>query len=160
MEKYYKKVAATSFMLFLILLIWIIVFKFRLDFSSLKYIRSINLIPFKANGVVNGMKETIINLLLFVPLGMYLQYFLKNKKVKIIIIVLISFCFEAIQYILHIGVSDITDIIMNTVGGIIGIYLMLVIYQFLAKFINKIDAFLGYISILIPILMLGMLFLC
>ena len=52
---------------------------------------------------------------------MYLKRTLDNKFLNILLIVLISFIFEALQYILHIGVSDITDIIMNTLGGIIGI---------------------------------------
>ena len=49
-----------SFILYIVLLTWIIVFKFRLNINDLKYIRSINLIPFKANNIVNGLKETII----------------------------------------------------------------------------------------------------
>lgn len=160
MKNSYKKVATLSFILFLILLTWIIVFKFRLDFSSLKKIRSLNLIPFKGNGVLNGMKETSINLFLFIPLGMYLQYFLKDNKVKLMIIPLLSIIYETLQYILQIGVSDITDVIMNTIGGVIGICLMIFIYRFFTKITSnsKADVLLGYISILIPILMLGMLF--
>lgn len=69
-----KTIISLSFIIYLLLLTWIIVFKFRLDITSLKYIRSINLIPFKANPIVNGMRETMINLLLFVPLGMYLKF--------------------------------------------------------------------------------------
>lgn len=59
-----KKVIVVSYILYLIMLTWIIVFKFRLDLSSLKYIRSVNLIPFKSNGVVNGVSEILINLML------------------------------------------------------------------------------------------------
>ena len=99
----------------MLLLIWIIVFKFRMDIFSLKYIRSINLVPFKNNGYVNGIRETFINIVLFVPLGMYLKYFFRNSKfLNLEIIILTSFCFEVFQYILRIGVSDITDIIYST----------------------------------------------
>ena len=132
-----------SFSLYMLLLIWIIVFKFRVDISSLKYIRSINLVPFKSNGYVNGMRETFINIVLFIPFGMYLKYLFRNRKfLNLWIIILTSFCFEVFQYILHIGVSDITDIIMNTLGGFVGI--ILVYFTFLVskkkniEYLNKI----------------------
>lgn len=155
-----KKIAVISFLIYLLLITWIIVFKFRLDFSSLKHIQSINLIPFKANGVVNGMKEIFINLILFVPLGMYLEFLLKERRFKLIIIFLISFIFEVMQYILCIGISDITDIIMNFIGGVFGIYLMLLLYKILSKIIekNKLEKILGYLSIMIPIAVLLSLF--
>lgn len=75
-----KTMISVAFVIYLLLLTWVIVFKFRLDITSLRYIRSINLIPFKANPIVNGMRETLINLLLFVPLGMYLKFIFKSNK--------------------------------------------------------------------------------
>lgn len=54
----------------------------------------------------------------------------KNKRTSnIVIIILTSLCYEVLQYILHIEVSDITDIIMNTLGGVIG---MILVYIYLA----------------------------
>ena len=118
----------------MLLLTWIIVFKFRLDISELKYIRTLNLIPFASDSSINGMKETIVNLILFIPLGSYIQFIIKNKKcLKLLIIIFVSFMFELLQYVFHIGVSDITDIIMNTLGGIIGIVFMFVFYKQLSK---------------------------
>lgn len=142
-----------AFTLYVLLLTWIIVFKFRLNLSDLKYIRTINLIPFKANGVVNGMRETVINVVLFIPLGMYLKYLLKDRKfLSIVIISSTSLLFEILQYIFHIGVSDITDIIMNTIGGIIGMILM-VILLLIAKKNNVLNKILDYILIFLPLLM-------
>ncbi len=142
------------FILYILLLIWIIVFKFRLNISSIKSIRSINLIPFKTNTLVNGIKETIINFLLFIPFGMYLKYFFKNHTFfNIVIIILTSFIFEVLQYVLHIGVSDITDIIMNTFGGLIGIILINIMFS-LTKRLNLFNKLIDYILIFIPIIML------
>lgn len=146
-----KNIVKVSFMLYLMLLTWIIVFKFRFHISDLKYIRSINLIPFKANVT----KEILINVILFIPLGMYLKRTLDNKFLNIL---LISFIFEALQYILHIGVSDITDIIMNTLGGIIGISIISISSLIFNnnKFINKLfDSLL----ITMPVFMILLLFL-
>ncbi len=50
-----KTIVKISLALYILLLTWIIVFKFRIDITSLKYIRSINLIPFKTNGAINGI---------------------------------------------------------------------------------------------------------
>lgn len=153
-----KTMISVAFVIYLLLLTWIIVFKFRLDITSLKYIRSINLIPFKANPIVNGMRETLINLLLFVPLGMYLKFIFKsNKFSNVSIIIFLSLSFESLQYIFHIGVSDITDIIMNTLGGIVGMILISICSKKLnSKILNRsLELFL----IAIPILMLISLFL-
>lgn len=157
-----KVIVIISLILYLLLLTWIIVFKFRLNFSSLKYIRSINLIPFKANGVVNGIKETLINLVLFIPLGMYLQFIIRKKKnLKLPIVIIISIIYEILQYVLHIGVSDITDVIMNSLGGIIGMTIMFIFYTLLVKKIdtNRLDKVIGYLSLIIPIVIFGTLFL-
>ena len=50
-----KTIVKISLALYILLLTWIIVFKYRIDITSLKYIRSINLIPFKTNGAINGI---------------------------------------------------------------------------------------------------------
>lgn len=148
-----NKLIIVAFALYVLLLTWIIVFKFRLNLSDLKYIRTINLIPFKANGVVNGMRETIINLVLFIPLGMYLKYLLNDRKIlSIIIISSTSLLFEILQYIFHIGVSDITDIIMNTIGGIIGMILMM-IFLSITKKNNILNKTLDYLLIFLPLVM-------
>ncbi len=156
-----KTIVKISLALYILLITWIIVFKFRIDITSLKYIRSINLIPFKTNGAINGMKETLVNLILFIPFGMYLEYLLKIKKLNIIIIILTSFCYEIMQYIFHIGVSDITDIIMNTLGGIIGILLIYMYFYLINKIKNNkiYKNLLEILLIIIPTLILAMLFL-
>ena len=125
-----RKLIKISFIIYVLLLSWIIVLKFRINISDLKYIRKINLIPFRSN----NLKEAMVNLILFVPLGMYLKYLFKDKKIlNVLVIALTSLFYEVLQYIFHIGVSDITDIIINVIGGVIGILLINVI----TKIINK-----------------------
>ena len=159
-KKLEKIIVKISFIMYILLLIWIIVFKFRLDITSLKYIRSINLIPFKNNGFVNGIREPMLNLLLFIPLGMYLKYF--GKKYNFLnsgIIILTSFIFEVLEFILHIGVSDITDIIMNILGGLVGMFLMDIVLFKVTKKGTILDKLIEYILIFIPVLMFLALFL-
>lgn len=149
-----KNIVKVSFILYLMLLTWIIVFKFRFHISDLKNIRSINLISFKANVT----KEILINVILFIPLGMYLKRTLDNKFLNILLIILTSFIFETLQYILHIRVSDITNIIMNTLGGIIGISIISISSLIFNnnKFINKLF---DYLLITMSVLMILLLFL-
>ena len=46
--------------------------------------------------------------------------------------------FESLQYIFHLGAADITDTIMNTVGGCAGFLIYFVSYKI---FGNKADSF-------------------
>ncbi|MCS4465087.1 VanZ family protein [Clostridium botulinum] len=69
------------------------------------------------------------NIILFIPLGIYMNIINKNNAIykRIYKIFAISLIFEASQYIFGIGASDITDIITNTIGGIIGIGIYMLI---------------------------------
>lgn len=152
-----RKLIKISFILYVLLLSWIIVLKFRINISDLKYIRKINLIPFRSN----NLKETMANLILFVPLGMYLKYLFKDKKIlNVLVITLTSLFYEVLQYIFHIGVSDITDIIINVIGGVIGILLINVITKIINKLkcSNLLKRILEILLIILPFIMFLMLF--
>jgi glycopeptide antibiotics resistance protein len=56
-----------------------------------------------------------------------------NMMKKIMVILLSSILFETIQYAFAIGASDITDLIGNTMGGIIGIYLCMLLRKIVPK---------------------------
>lgn len=106
---------------------WIIIGKLHINILDIQDInnQSINLIPFKGCAIVNGKiykLEIIVNILLFIPLGIYMNLLFDKQLIKnMLIIILISFSFEFTQYILMIGASDITDVMMNSLGGLIGI---------------------------------------
>jgi glycopeptide antibiotics resistance protein len=77
----------------------------------------------------------ISNLVAFVPFGVMLGVNFKHAIVryKIAVIFAFSLAVEIIQYALAIGVTDITDLIMNTLGGAIG----LAVYVVLSKHTNE-----------------------
>ncbi|WP_336785812.1 VanZ family protein [Paenibacillus sp. MMO-177] len=101
--------------------------------SQRTIVRSVNLIPFYSisefiSGSTANLKRfafanVVGNILLFIPLGVYLPLFKSNKRGTIILlfIFLISLFAEIIQGLLGIGIADIDDIILNTLGGWIGI---------------------------------------
>ena len=68
----------------------------------------------------------------------------------------ISLAYEQIQFIFAIGASDITDLICNTLGGLIGIALVYVLSLVLKDKTNKI---LNRIALVCTILVVAFLFL-
>lgn len=124
--------------LYVILLTWIILFKMQFSLSDLPHFRNLNLIPFGESVIINGkidFDEIIDNVIAFIPLGMYCCMLKKdwNFWKKVLPIFALSFTYEILQYLFAIGATDITDILTNTSGGIIGIG----IYQVFLKVFKK-----------------------
>lgn len=128
------------FLIYLALLVWIILFKLQFNINDLDTVRSINLIPFyydKEIGTSFHLKEVFENLLIFVPMGIYLQMLLPKCWFhgKLIIIAGTSILLEVAQYVLAIGRSDITDLITNFMGGLLG----LALYGTMARLLKNRD---------------------
>ncbi|EPY2274420.1 VanZ family protein [Clostridium sporogenes] len=146
-----------GFVFYILFLLWNIPFKYVSPievFSTNRYFsRTLNLIPFYDifNGNYNGL-DIWGNVILFIPLGIYMNIINKNNAIYINIfkILSISLIFEASQYIFGIGASDITDIITNTIGGIIGIGIYMVIKK-IFKEDKKVKNFVTICSIVIMI---------
>ena len=123
------------FIFYLAALTWIILFKMATSYDTIDHgIRSLNLIPFKGAMITNGrinFSEMIDNILVFCPFGIYIGVLYRrwNLSEKVLAFFSVSLIYEVLQYIFAIGRSDITDVIMNTAGGIVG----LVVYSLLNK---------------------------
>ncbi len=114
------------FIIYFFILIWILLFKMSFSFNELYRSRSINIIPFAGSIMVNGklyISEIINNILVFVPVGIYTCMLKQEWSIlkKVSVAFFISLAVEVLQFILAIGATDITDLIGNTIGGIIGI---------------------------------------
>lgn len=127
-----------SFSVYLLLFLWIIIFTYvsplELFDQSRPVIRGVNLIPFHEigqylSGSANVSRTVVIsniigNIVIFTPLGLYLPLLInKNNSFlkNVFAVALISLSIEIIQFVFAIGISDIDDIILNTVGGALGI---------------------------------------
>lgn len=116
--------------IYLIVLTWLILLKGSVSLPAFGQFRSINLIPFGASLIVNGkldLGEIWMNILAFIPLGLYTGLLHPRWPVGAWCLtgLEVSLLFEIIQYILGIGATDITDVITNTTGGVLGVLLLL-----------------------------------
>jgi len=122
-----NKLTSALLIIYIIVLFWILLFKLGVKFSYMPA-RSVNLVPFDGLFLSNGKidkAEIILNVAIFVPLGIYLGVLFKKWtwRHKLLTFVLISLMFEGLQFIFRIGAFDITDILTNTVGGLVGLLL-------------------------------------
>ncbi|AQU10380.1 glycopeptide resistance protein VanZ1 [Clostridioides difficile] len=151
------------FIVYIIILTWIILFKLQFDISSLETmnLRSINLIPFAGSLIINNrvdISEIILNVAIFVPFGIYVCMLKEEWSFikKVIPIFITSLVFETLQYIFALGASDITDLIGNTLGGIIGIAVFMLLSKIFKNNTIKIINVLALIVTIIVVLFLGL----
>ena len=117
-----KVLSRILFAAYLLILLWLVLFKFSYDpFGVIRdyQTRRLNLIPF----AYSRNSEMIANVLAFIPFGVMLDVNFKDIiwKYKFAVILGFSAAVEIIQYGLAIGATDITDVIMNTLGGSLGL---------------------------------------
>ncbi|WGX77872.1 VanZ family protein (plasmid) [Paraclostridium bifermentans] len=160
----YKQMLYIIFLIYLLILIKIILFKTNSFIDLLKGntsagYRSSNLIPFKTIVTFFNMKDfsflrafsnTVGNIAIFLPLGYLLPILIKkiNSMSKVFLIsISVSMVFESLQYIFCLGSLDIDDIILNTLGGVIGY----IIYFYIKKFSNS-NKFMYKISLILSII--------
>ncbi|HBH0738341.1 TPA: glycopeptide resistance protein VanZ1 [Clostridioides difficile] len=151
------------FIVYIIILTWIILFKLQFDISSLETmnLRSINLVPFAGSLIINNrvdISEIILNVDIFVPFGIYVCMLKEEWSFikKVIPIFITSLAFETLQYIFALGASDITDLIGNTLGGIIGIAVFMLLSKIFKNNTIKIINVLALIVTIIVVLFLGL----
>jgi glycopeptide antibiotics resistance protein len=164
MEKNKNNQVKLTFGLFIVyfsVLIWIILFKMQFSFNDLPHFRGLNLIPFAGSVIKNNQldySEIILNMMVFIPFGLYLSMIMLNWSFwkKIIQIAGVSLLFEILQFLFAIGGTDITDFISNTLGGVVGIGFYIVFFKILKEKTNKILNILALIGT-ICIVLLGLL---
>nr|WP_300351266.1 VanZ family protein [Clostridium sp.] len=147
-----------SFIFYGLFLLWTILFKYVAPlnvFSSSReiFFRGVNFIPF--NDILNGNYnkfDIIGNVILFIPFGIYIPMLFRISSIykNIVIFALISLFFEVSQYVFYLGASDVTDIITNTIGGILGLGIYLILKK-IFKDEGRIKFFVAICSILVMI---------
>jgi glycopeptide antibiotics resistance protein len=112
------------FAVYLFVLIWLAVFKLHAPFIGRDDMREIKLIPFLAiDGFgLNSPLELMGNVAVFIPFGIYLRTLMPSPPAAMVLAIAgTSLAVEVAQYVLAVGASDVSDLILNTAGGIVGI---------------------------------------
>jgi glycopeptide antibiotics resistance protein len=130
-----RLLARILFAVYLIILAWLILFKFSIHIAAVLHYdkRSLNFDPFsRASGSAG---ESVDNVLVFIPFGLLLSVNFKGLRFwsKLLVVLGVSITAETIQYLFAIGATDITDVITNTLGGLIGI----VGYDISSKYVDR-----------------------
>lgn len=126
--KFQRGFSYVVFGFYFILLVWLVLFKLNFNLLEVSHIRTINLIPFWYDGSAAfqvHLKEMFYNVLVFIPLGLYVSIFRPDWvfRKKVLPCFAVSLLFESLQYAFALGVTDVTDLITNTLGGVAGVLL-------------------------------------
>lgn len=102
----------------------VILFNLPLDFNSGRYILNLQPMQWLWEGTLDPtiITETILNIMLFIPLGFFLPIAFKTMRkfyMTALAAFVVTFSIEFFQYFIG-RVSDIDDLIQNVLGGIIG----------------------------------------
>ncbi len=119
---FYKELLSFTFLIYVLCLFYVVTFQ-DVGWSSS------NFIPFKemfrySIGSRLFIKNVLGNIIMFVPYGFFVSYYLDLKKPNavLVLVILLSLSIETTQLIIG-RVFDIDDIILNTLGGLVGFFL-------------------------------------
>lgn len=137
-SKIHENQTRIIFILYLVLLVWVVLFKLNTNLLAIDHMRSVNLIPFHYEDGSNlffHRKEVIANILVFIPLGVYTCIFRPQWSVlqRVVPALGLSILFESVQFLFAMGATDITDIITNTLGALLGILLFAILKRIWEK---------------------------
>jgi len=92
-----------------------------------------------ADGKTDLIMEIVWNIVLFIPIGILLNYLIPIKYFWVSIISCLSFSagIELLQLILHRGLFEFDDMIHNTLGAILGIVVFAIFSLALKRVVGK-----------------------
>ena len=109
--------------------------------GQLTRVEEINLLPF--HNIRENLKygrspvswDMLYNMVMFVPFGVIYCYCQKNFRVykAVGMSCLTTFFIESAQLVLKTGVVDIDDLIVNTIGSLVGIFLYIALQKILQR---------------------------
>ncbi len=139
----YKEITMFCFIVYILLLYYIVTFQDN-NYGTNNFIPFREIFRYDINSKL-FLKNVIGNILLFVPFGIFVTHYVKSKGVFPIAILsfIVSCSIEFAQSVIG-RTADIDDVILNTIGGILG--------YFIFKLGNK-------LLLKLPKFMMGQLFL-
>ena len=113
------------FAVYLVLLGWVVLWKLEVPWVGEAGWRIVKLVPFVATDSAGASTrfDVVANLALFVPFGLYLGLLAPSWRWwrAAATFAAASLGLEVAQYVLAVGSSDLTDVVVNTAGGLVGL---------------------------------------
>lgn len=127
--------------------------------GQLTRIDAINMVPF--HSIRENLRyghspvswDMLYNMVMFVPFGIVYCYYQKNFCIykAIGLSFLTTFLIEASQFVFKTGVVDIDDLMINTMGSLVGIFLYIVLRKILQwKQVGEIHEVIDTIATILP----------
>ena len=132
----HKELLMLCFIIYILLLYYIVTFQDN-NYGTNNFVPFREIFRYDVNSRL-FLKNVIGNVLLFVPFGIFVTYYVKNDKVyqTLFLSILVSCSIEFAQSVIG-RPADIDDVILNTIGGIIGY----IIFKFGGKLVDKLPRF-------------------
>ena len=107
--------------------------------SSIQLLPLIYTIQELGNGLWAFLYPVLGNIIWFVPMGFFLPWLWRGirKRTVLLIAAMSSLSIEFCQWLLQSGVSDIDDVIFNSLGALVGYWLFVAIFQNLCYAVRK-----------------------
>ena len=137
-----KALVYSTFVNFLIILVWIVIFKANKAFMPDEITAYLKELPFYKRAekyIIPGYSiyeylktdgfmiksDYFLNFIAFIPFGILMPFLLKKRKLTYTVITFVgaSALFEVFQLMTCIGRFDASDLMTNTLGGFVGILL-------------------------------------
>lgn len=150
---FYKETFILAFVIYVLCLFHVVTFQ-DVSWSTSNFIPFKEMFRYEFNSPM-FFRNVVCNMLMFVPFGLFVAYFLKTNKVRYAFILsgIVSCTIEITQSMIG-RVFDVDDIMLNVLGGVIGFYLFDMIYE-LNKHLPKIfkkNYFYNIITLLILVI--------
>ena len=142
-DKAYKPLLITSFISYILILLWIILLKANFKelihdayhllyegYSITARIKHTLFYVFPSPYILRGIIEWLVNIILFLPLGIYLPLLFKKRNIirDIIITIIFILSLEVIELFTRTGAFSLLDVLFNLIGMLSGylIYLLFI----------------------------------
>lgn len=155
----YKELMALGFVIYVMCLFHVVTFQ-DVSWSSSNFVPFQEMFRYRIFSDL-FFRNVIGNMIMFMPFGLFVSYFLKlnQKKIILCLSLLVSFTIESTQYLIG-RVFDVDDILLNVLGALLGysVYrLLLAARTYLPNFL-KTSVFYNTVAIFILLLILGYLY--
>lgn len=123
----YKEILKLGFIIYILSLFYVVTFQ-DVSWSTSNFIPFKEMFRYKPGSFL-FLKNVIGNMIMFMPYGFFISYFLKEEKKNTIIYlsIIVSLTIEVTQLIIG-RVFDVDDIMLNILGGLVGYYIYKFIY--------------------------------